>query len=74
MAGTFSRPVLGRLRNLEPSPPVQRFEWERSVNLIHVAVDDSTRLANVEVSVDGQKPTVNGFLSRAVAWCNAQGV
>ncbi|SBO42610.1 hypothetical protein [Cyanobium sp. NIES-981] len=32
---------------------------------IHVAVDDATRLAYVEVLADEQKPTVIGFLSRA---------
>jgi len=41
---------------------------------VHVAVDDATRLAYVEVLADGQKPTVIGFLSRAVTWFNAQGV
>ncbi|MFQ6539329.1 MULTISPECIES: DDE-type integrase/transposase/recombinase [Aphanothece] len=41
---------------------------------VHVAVDDATRLAYVEVLADEQKPTVIGFLSRAVAWFNAQGV
>ena len=39
---------------------------------IHVAVDDATRLAYVEVQADEQKPTVIGFLSRAVAWFNGQ--
>lgn len=41
---------------------------------VHVAVDDATRLAYVEVLADEQKPTVIGFLSRAVAWFNGQGV
>jgi transposase InsO family protein len=87
---------------------VQRYEWERPGDLIHVdvktlarfrkvghritgdrqqgrsygvgydkvhvAVDDATRLAYVEVLADEQKPTVIGFLSRAVAWFNGQGV
>jgi hypothetical protein len=39
----------------------------------HVAVDDATRLAYVEVLGDEQKPTVIGFLARAVAWFNGQG-
>jgi len=99
---------LGRLRNLEPKVPVQRYEWEHPGDLIHidikslarfrkmghritgdrqqgrsygvgydkvhVAVDDAARLAYVEVLEDEQKPTVNGFLSRAVAWFNAQGI
>jgi len=37
-------------------------------------VDDATRLAYVEVRADEQKPMVIVFLSRAVAWFNAQGV
>jgi transposase InsO family protein len=41
---------------------------------VHVAVDDATRLAYVEVLADDQKPTVIGFLSRAVAWFNGQGI
>ena len=38
----------------------------------HVAVDDATRLAYIEVMADKQKPTVIGFISRAVAWFNGQ--
>jgi transposase InsO family protein len=41
---------------------------------VHVAVDDATRLAYVEVLADEQKPTVIGFLSRAIAWFNSQGI
>ena len=41
---------------------------------VYVAVDDATRLAYVEVLVEEQKPTVIGFLSRAVAWFNGQGI
>ena len=41
---------------------------------VHVAVDDATRLAYVEVLADEQQPTVIGFLSRAVGWFNSQGV
>ena len=108
VARALSRLGLGRLRNLDPKPLVQRYEWERPGDLIHidikslarfrrvghritgdrqkgrsygvgydkvhVAVDDATRLAYVEVLADEQKPTVIGFLSRAVAWFNGQGV
>ncbi len=108
VARTLSRLGLGRLQNREPKPPVQRYEWDRPGDLIHVdvkslarfrkvghritgdrqqgrsygvgydkvhvAVDDATRLAYVEVLADEQKPTVIGFLSRAVAWFNGQGI
>jgi hypothetical protein len=41
---------------------------------VHVAIDDVTRLAYVEVLADEQQATAIGFLSRAVAWFNGQGV
>ena len=41
---------------------------------MHVAIDDATRLAYVEVLADEQQATAIGFLSRAVAWFNAHGV
>ena len=41
---------------------------------VHVAIDDATRLAYVEVLADEQQGTAIGFLSRAVAWFNSQGV
>ena len=41
---------------------------------VHIAVDDATRLAYVEVLKDEQKPTVIGFLIRAVGWYNRQGI
>jgi transposase InsO family protein len=104
----IARVGLGCLWNLDHKPPVQRYEWERPGDLIHidinsfarfrkvghriigdrqqgrstgvgydkahVAFDDATRLAYVEVLADQQKPTVIGFLSRAVAWFNGQGI
>ena len=40
----------------------------------HVAVDDATRLAYVEVLPDEQKATTVGFMLRAVSWFNSQGI
>jgi transposase InsO family protein len=40
----------------------------------HVAVDDATRLAYVEVLPDERGPTAAGFLRRAVAWFAERGV
>ena len=108
VARALSRLGLGRLRNLDPKPPVQRYEWARPGDLIHidikslarfrkvghritgdrqqgrstgvgydkvhVAVDDATRLAYVEVLADEQQATAIGYLSRAVAWLNGQDV
>ena len=41
---------------------------------VHVAIDDATRLAYVEVLADEQQATAIGFMSRALAWFNSQGV
>jgi transposase len=99
---------LGRLRNLDPKPPVQRYQWEKPGDMIHVdtkqlarfervghritgdrrqgtsrgagyekvhvAIDDATRLAYVEVLPDEQKATTVGFLARAVGWFSQQGI
>jgi len=100
--------VLGRLRNLKPKSPVQRYQWEKPGGMIHVdtkqlarfervghritgdrrqgcsrgagyekahvAIDDATRLAYVEVLADEQKATTLGFLARAVGWFTEQGI
>ena len=44
--------------------------WEA----VHVAVDDATRLAYVEVLPDQTAATTVGFLKRAIAWFAARGV
>jgi transposase InsO family protein len=44
--------------------------WE----FVHVAVDDATRLAYVEILEDEKGLTAVGFLRRAVAWFNSRGV
>ena len=44
--------------------------WE----FVHVAIDDATRLAYVEVLADERKGRVVGFLERAVAWFARLGV
>jgi transposase InsO family protein len=41
---------------------------------LHVCVDDTTRLAYVEVLADERGHSAAGFLRRAVAWFRAQGV
>ena len=40
----------------------------------HVAIDDATRLAYVEVLPDEKQDTTVGFLLRAVAWFNSRGI
>ena len=41
---------------------------------MHVAIDDATRLAYVEVLADEQRATTVGFLARAVGWFSEQGI
>lgn len=43
-------------------------------DFVHVAVDDATRLAYVEVLADERKNTTTGFLLRALRWFRARGV
>jgi hypothetical protein len=40
----------------------------------HVAIDDTTRLSYVEVLPDEKQATTVGFLLRAVAWFEDQGI
>lgn len=49
---------------------VRGIGWEYA----HVAIDDCTRLAYVEVHRDEREHTAAGFLRRAVAWFAAQGI
>lgn len=41
---------------------------------VHVAIDDATRLAYVEVLADEKKATTIGFLARAIGWFSEQGI
>lgn len=43
-------------------------------DFVHVAVDDATRLAYVEVLGDERKHTTTGFLLRALRWFRSQGI
>lgn len=43
-------------------------------DFVHVAVDDATRLAYVEVLPDERKDTTTGFLMRALRWFRAHGI
>lgn len=66
--GRFDRPgkrVLGDGKHHS-----RRAGWE----FIHVAIDDTTRLAYVEILDDEHPPTCVGFLRRALAWFAAKGI
>lgn len=41
---------------------------------VHVAIDDTTRLAYVELLADEPRATTVGFLARAVGWFSEQGI
>jgi hypothetical protein len=56
VARTLSGLGLGRLRNLEPKPPVQRYEWERPGDLIHVDVKTLARFRKVGLPDHRQPP------------------
>jgi transposase InsO family protein len=43
-------------------------------DFVHVAVDDATRLAYVEVLADERKNTTTGFLLRALRWFRTRGI
>lgn len=43
-------------------------------DFVHVAVDDATRLAYVEVLSDERKHTTTGFLLRALRWFRTRGI
>lgn len=43
-------------------------------DFVHVAVDDATRLAYVEVLADERKTTTTGFLLRALRWFRDRGI
>jgi len=98
---------LGRLRDLNPSPPVQRYEWSRPGELVHldikklgrivrpshrvtgnrrdtvdgagwefahVAIDDHSRAAFVQMHADERKSSASEFLRAAVAHYATRGV
>jgi transposase InsO family protein len=67
--GRFNRPghrVMGR----GPGNYNHKVGWEA----VHVAIDDTSRLAYVEILPDETGPTSVGFLDRAVAWFADHGI
>ncbi len=107
VARILRRRGLGRLRQLEPPVPVQRYQWAHPGDLlhldvkklgrigrvghritgdrrarvrgigwefVHVAIDDASRLAYVEVLGDEGGVTTTKFLWRALAWFRRHGI
>jgi len=55
VARTLNRLGLGRLRNLDPNPPVQRYEWERPGDLIHIDIKTLARYRKVGHCITGDR-------------------
>ena len=66
--GKFNR--IGHRITGERRPGNQRRGWD----FVHVAVDDATRLAYVEVLPDEKKESAKAFLERALGWLKHQHV
>ena len=68
--GRFDRPGLPAHRRQGGYRATYRAGWD----VVHVAVDDTSRLAYVEILEDEKGATCVGFLQRAIAWFATQGV
>ena len=55
VARGLSRLRLGRLRNLEPRPPLQRYEWERPGDRIPVDIKSLARFRQVGHRITGDR-------------------
>ncbi len=66
--GRFRRP--GHRVHGDPQRRSRGSGWE----ILHVAIDDATRLLYAEVLTDETADTVVGFLTRAQTWFAAQGI
>jgi transposase InsO family protein len=67
--GRFVRPghrVLGRGTN--------KRSWKAGWEAVHIAIDDRTRLAYVEILPDEKAATTIGFLERTITWFAERGV
>lgn len=107
VSAVLKRSGLARLRDLEPAPPIVRYEHQFPGDLlhldvkrlarfsgighritgdrrhrsrrvgwecVHVAVDDHSRLAYVEVLANEEAPTTAGFLRRSLIFYKSHGV
>ena len=107
VAAWLKRRGLGRLKSLDETAPVRRYQRQRPGELLHldikklarferighritgdrrgasegagydffhVAIDDATRLAYVEVLPDERRSSTTGFLVRALRWFRERGV
>jgi transposase InsO family protein len=68
--GRFERPGLPAHRRQGGYRATYRAGWD----VVHVAVDDTSRLVYVEILDDERGVTCVGFLRRAIAWFATQGI
>ena len=55
VARALSRLGLGSLRNLDRKPAVQRYEWQRPGDLIHIDIKSLARLRKVGYRITGDR-------------------
>src|SRR5882762_7058143 len=68
------RAHLNRWRHLHPAPPVVRYEHPAPGDLLHVAIDDHSRLAFSRMLPNQQSQTAIAFLHAAVAFYAQHGI
>ena len=68
--GRFDRPGLPAHRRHGGYRATYRAGWD----YVHVAVDDTSRLAYVEILADEKGPTCVGFLERVIGWFADHGI
>src|SRR5918994_312487 len=73
VSGILTRLGLGRLGRLGLEQPL-RYEYTRAGELLHVDVDDYSRLAYAEVLRDEKATSAIGFLHRALAFYARHGI
>ena len=67
---------LGRIRGVGHRVTGKRQHRNRGIgwDFVHVAIDDASRLAYVEILSDERQDTARAFLTRAVAWYGSYGI
>ena len=107
VAGWLKRLGMGKLKWLDPKPPIRRYERQRAGEIVHidikklgrfkqqghrisgrgqgrshrvgwdfvhVAIDDASRVAYVEILADEKQESAVAFLRRTVSWMRARHV
>jgi hypothetical protein len=70
LARAMRRLGLNRLRNLDPKPPVQRYQWERPGDMIHVDIKQLARFNGQGIECR-RVLSDNGSAYKSHGWRNA---